>query len=76
MELSLGTLVRPISATANETKTVAVLAPQADLLAPYQRASAQELFWNSAEDPLNPMNWSKKKKWAHILLVTLLTFVT
>lgn len=76
MKLSLGTLVRPISATVNETTTVAVLAPQADPSAPYQCASAQEIFWNSAEDPLNPMNWSKKKKWAQILLVTLLTFVT
>lgn len=75
-KLELGTLVRPTSATTNEIKTVAMLAPRADLSAPYQFTPSQEVFWDNDEDPLNPMNWRQNKKWAQILLVTLLTFVT
>lgn len=76
MKLESGSLVRPTSATANETTTVAMLAPRADLSAPYQFTSSQEVSWDNDEDPLNPMNWSKNKKWAQILLITFLTFVT
>lgn len=68
--LELDRLVRP--ATVTETKAIAKLAP--DLSAPY--VSSQEVFWDNDEDPANPMNWSGKKKWTQILLVTLLTFVT
>lgn len=77
-KLELGNLVRPTSVTADETKmgTIAKLAPGADLSTPHQFASSQEVFWDDDEDPLNPLNWSKNKKWAQILLVTLLTFVT
>lgn len=32
--------------------------------------------WDSTDDPQNPMNWSKKKKWSTISLVAYITFVT
>ncbi|KAF2128090.1 polyamine transporter 1 [Dothidotthia symphoricarpi CBS 119687] len=32
--------------------------------------------WDSADDPNNPMNWSKNKKWSTIALVAYITFVT
>jgi hypothetical protein len=32
--------------------------------------------WDSADDPKNPMNWSKQKKWSTIGLVAYITFVT
>lgn len=70
--LELDFLARPDS--VNESKAVAKLTP--DLAAPCRYASSQEVFWDTVGDPANPMNWSAKKKWTQILLVTLLTFVT
>lgn len=34
----------------------------------------QKLDWSWSEDPDNPLNWLKTKKWTHILLVASLAF--
>ncbi|EKG19143.1 Major facilitator superfamily [Macrophomina phaseolina MS6] len=34
----------------------------------------QKLDWSWSEDPDNPLNWPKTKKWTHILLVASLAF--
>ncbi|KAK7702285.1 hypothetical protein SLS57_011417 [Botryosphaeria dothidea] len=33
-----------------------------------------DLDWTSPEDPDNPLNWSERQKWTHILLVASLAF--
>lgn len=32
--------------------------------------------WDGSDDPNNPMNWSSRKKWITISLVSYITFVT
>jgi len=32
--------------------------------------------WDGVDDPCNPRNWSKKKKWASTIVVSLYTFIT
>jgi len=34
------------------------------------------VFWDSPKDPQNPMNWSSKKKWGTVLIVSCITFLT
>lgn len=34
------------------------------------------VFWDSPTDPQNPMNWSQKKKWGTVTLVSFITFLT
>jgi hypothetical protein len=34
------------------------------------------VFWDSPTDTVNPMNWSPKKKWGTVLLVSCITFLT
>lgn len=34
------------------------------------------ISWNGDDDPENPKNWSWKVRWSHIILLSLLTFVT
>lgn len=58
-----------------ETKAIAKVALDLSPDSP-PHVSSQEVFWDNDEDPANPMNWSGKKKWTQILLVTLVTFVT
>lgn len=33
-----------------------------------------DLDWTSPKDPDNPLNWSERQKWTHILLVASLAF--
>ena len=32
--------------------------------------------WDGPNDPLNPMNWTMKKKWTNIAVLSILTLVT
>jgi hypothetical protein len=32
--------------------------------------------WDGDNDPTNPRNWSWRVQWGHIMLISLLTFVT
>ena len=32
--------------------------------------------WDGENDPENPLNWSKRKKWNHVAIVALINFVT
>lgn len=32
--------------------------------------------WDGDNDPANPMNWTKAKKWNHVAIVALINFVT
>lgn len=36
----------------------------------------QQVTWEDDEDPMNPLNWSKGKKWTAILLVSSFTFIS
>lgn len=31
--------------------------------------------WDGDEDPANPLNWSPAQRWAHVAIVSLLTFL-
>ncbi|KAB8257988.1 MFS general substrate transporter [Aspergillus pseudonomiae] len=35
-----------------------------------------DVFWDGGQDPSNPKNWSAVRRWCHIVVVSLLTFVT
>lgn len=37
---------------------------------------ASLVFWDGPDDPQNPMNWSEKKKWSNIALVSFVTFLS
>ena len=32
--------------------------------------------WDGDNDPANPLNWTKRKKWTHVSIVALINFVT
>lgn len=34
------------------------------------------VFWDSPDDPQNPMNWPSTKKWGTVLIVSAITFLT
>jgi hypothetical protein len=34
------------------------------------------VFWDSPTDPQNPLNWSSKKKWGTVAIVSCITFLT
>ncbi|KAF2277566.1 MFS general substrate transporter [Westerdykella ornata] len=34
------------------------------------------VFWDGPDDPQNPMNWSEKKKWGTVTVVSCITFLT
>jgi hypothetical protein len=34
------------------------------------------VWWDSEDDRENPMNWSERKKWSTIAIVSMVTFVT
>jgi hypothetical protein len=34
------------------------------------------IAWSGADDPANPKNWSNKRKWLNITVLSLLTVVT
>ena len=38
-------------------------------------ADSNTVWWDGEDDPHNPMNWSMTKKWAHVSIVSLITFV-
>lgn len=38
--------------------------------------TSQVVDWDGEDDPENPLNWSRTKKWSTILLVSYITFVT
>ncbi|XRM45271.1 hypothetical protein ABZX51_008371 [Aspergillus tubingensis] len=39
-------------------------------------ANQTEIDWEGDADPSNPMNWSSWYRWCHIVVISLLTFVT
>ncbi|KAH8698941.1 putative MFS multidrug transporter [Talaromyces proteolyticus] len=32
--------------------------------------------WNGADDPSNPHNWAKNKRWAHVIIISILALIT
>lgn len=34
------------------------------------------VWWDGDDDPTNPMNWSEKKKWTNIAIMSMITFLT
>jgi hypothetical protein len=38
--------------------------------------NALPVWWDSEDDRENPMNWSERKKWSTIAIVSMVTFVT
>ncbi len=44
-------------------------------LAVAAESSQYDVFWDGDNDPKNPRNWGLVFKWAHIILLSFLTFV-
>jgi hypothetical protein len=38
--------------------------------------SAFTVWWDSDDDPQNPMNWSPRRKWLNISILSFITFLT
>ena len=34
------------------------------------------VWWDGDDDPQNPMNWTQKKKYGHVAIISAITFVT
>lgn len=32
--------------------------------------------WDGDDDPTNPRNWSKSKRWAHVVIISILALIT
>ena len=41
-----------------------------------EKTKADEVGWDSEDDPLNPMNWKASKKWLNLLIIALMAFIT
>lgn len=41
-----------------------------------QDEDANLVWWDGEDDPENPMNWSTKKKWSNLGLMSCVTFIT
>lgn len=35
-----------------------------------------DVFWDSDDDKANPKNWSVARRWSHVVIISLLTFIT
>lgn len=35
-----------------------------------------DVFWAGDDDKANPKNWSVARRWSHIVIISLLTFIT
>jgi hypothetical protein len=35
-----------------------------------------EVWWDDEEDPANPLNWSSKRKWSNLTILSFITFIT
>lgn len=35
-----------------------------------------DVFWDGDDDRSNPKNWSVIRRWSHIVMISLLTFIT
>jgi hypothetical protein len=33
------------------------------------------VWWDGDDDPENPMNWSERKRWSQVAIISLLTFL-
>lgn len=38
--------------------------------------SSNKIDWNGANDKLNPMNWTSKKKWTNLGILSMMSLVT
>lgn len=34
------------------------------------------ITWDNEDDPYNPMNWKKSKKWRNLLIISAMAFIT
>lgn len=41
-----------------------------------ESADANIIGWDGEDDTVNPLNWTKRKKWSHVAIVALINFVT
>jgi hypothetical protein len=68
-------------ASVEPTNDVSLSATHADIAGnPKENEPVDEnvVWWDEPvdQDPLNAMNWSEKKKWANIAVLSAMTFVT
>lgn len=35
-----------------------------------------EVWWDGPDDPANPLNWTSKRKWGNIAILSLVTLIT
>lgn len=45
------------------------------LLASMPDDETTKVGWDGRDDPANPLNWSKPRKWGHVATVSFLTFL-
>ena len=41
-----------------------------------EKPKADEVSWDSDDDPLNPMNWKASKRWLNLLIIAMMAFIT
>ena len=41
-----------------------------------EKPRADEVSWDSDDDPLNAMNWKASKKWLNLLIIAMMAFIT
>ena len=41
-----------------------------------EQSDPNAVFWDGPDDPQNPMNWTNRRKWLQIVLLSALTVVT
>jgi hypothetical protein len=61
--------IYPVDIEATPVLDEKIPASSVQLLDPYL------VTWNTPEDPLNPRNWTFKRKWAAVFVVSLFTFI-
>lgn len=66
-----------MSKTANDPKSSLEtgLAVADDHTPPPEEADTKIVDWDGPDDPANPLNWPSRKRWAHIIMVSLLGLV-
>lgn len=45
------------------------------LLGDQEDTDEEIVWWDGPEDPENPLNWAQAKKWSHVVIVSLATFL-
>jgi hypothetical protein len=42
----------------------------------HETPNPNDVFWDSDDDQSNPKNWSVVRRWTHVVIIALVTFIT